>query len=68
VSDLTTLQHLELRGGPLTAAAALVHLQALTRLTSLYMDSVLGDEDDDDDDDDTCYNYLFKNAVANGQV
>ena len=37
VSLLTTLQKLSLQGNPMAASAALMHLQQLTRLTSLRL-------------------------------
>jgi hypothetical protein len=62
VSELTTLKYLELRGGLLTAAAAMMHLQHLTRLTTLYLSNITGDDDDE-------YNgFHFWESVARVQV
>jgi hypothetical protein len=66
VSELTSLQYLELWGGPLTAAAAMMHLQHLTRLTSLYLSSKLGAGAEDESS--YCNSFIFGEAVVRGQV
>jgi hypothetical protein len=65
VSHLTKLHELELRGGPLTAAAAMMHLQSLTRLTTLHIDSL---RKVDDEENGKCYNFFFDETVLIGQV
>jgi hypothetical protein len=65
---------LELRGEPLSAAAAMKHLQPLTRLTFLTLDnqiSFVDDEDDEDDDVDDFnqyFSFAFKGVLKIGQV
>jgi hypothetical protein len=43
VSKLTTLRYLELKGRHLSAAAAMMHLQPLTRLTHLDLNNRIDD-------------------------
>jgi hypothetical protein len=65
VSNVTTLQNLEMRGKTVTAAAAMLHLQPLTRLTSLALSTQI-DEDDYDDYDDS--SFSFRETMAFDQV
>ena len=58
-SKLTTLQKLNLQADPMTAPTALIHLQQLTRLTSLRLS---GRDPWEWDPEDAAHRHVLHNA------